>query len=371
VPPAHSEGNAPAPAPRSTPNGIDNIQVLRAAAALLVVFVHLDVFLRALGLGPFGHGGVDLFFIISGFIMVYTTRARPIGPAAFMVNRITRIAPIYWLITLAVYGVALAVPSLLQATSSDPEQLILSLLFIPFRKANGLVQPTLFVGWTLNYEMLFYALFSLGLMFPERRQGQFAVVGLLAVLVAVGLFVQPAGVIASFYTDPIVVEFAAGMALAALSSTWTVGSMLARRALTAMCAFGLVALALVPLWLPDLPRVITHGIPAALVASAAVVLHQSGIRWSRRWLLSLGDASYSLYLTHPFVTQAGQKAGKWIGLTPSIAAVLLLVTLAAVCIVGVITHVAIEKPLTKLAKRIADQLFLGQKPAPPQYARVD
>src|SRR5687767_4907064 len=83
---------------------IDNIQVLRAVAALLVVFVHLDGFLRVLGLRPFGHGGVDLFFVISGFIMVYTTRGRPITPAAFLLNRITRIAPIYWLITLAVFA---------------------------------------------------------------------------------------------------------------------------------------------------------------------------------------------------------------------------------------------------------------------------
>jgi exopolysaccharide production protein ExoZ len=357
----------------SDPRGsIDNIQVLRAVAALLVVFVHLDVFLRALGLEPFGHGGVDLFFVISGFIMVYTTRSRPIGPGAFMANRLTRIAPIYWLITVAVYAVALAAPALLQATSADPVQLIKSLLFVPFQKSNGLVQPVLFVGWTLNFEMFFYASFALGLMFPQRRVGAIAVMALLASLVLAGLVLRPENVVAAFYTRPIILEFAAGMALAWFGSGLTVASALGRRALVAATVLGLVALALVPLWAPEVSRVLTQGIPATVVAASAITLHQSGVRWSNRVLLLLGNASYSLYLTHPFVTQAAQKVGKLIGLSPLVAAVLTVVTLVAVCVTGIVTHLAIEKPLTKLAKAAADRLLLGQKPAAaPQYAPVD
>jgi exopolysaccharide production protein ExoZ len=367
-----SEPSAADRASRHASGSIDNIQVLRAVAALLVVFVHLDQFLRALGVPPFGHGGVDLFFVISGFIMVYTTRSRPIGPVAFMVNRITRIAPIYWLITLAVYAVALAAPSLLQATSASLEQLAKSLLFIPFQKSNGLVQPVLFVGWTLNFEMFFYAVFALGLMFPERRVGALVVMSLLAGLVLVGAVFQPRGVVAEFYTRPIIIEFAAGMALAWFGGGLTVASAVARRALTAVIVLGALALALVPLWAPDVSRVLTQGVPATVVATSAIVLHQSGVRWSSRVPLLLGNASYSLYLTHPFVTQAAQKAGKLLGLTPVVAVVLMAVTLVAVCVVGVITHLAIEKPLTRLAKAFADRLVVGQKPAvAPRYVRAD
>jgi exopolysaccharide production protein ExoZ len=352
---------------------IDNIQTLRALAALLVVFVHLDVFLRALGWQPFGHGGVDLFFIISGFIMVHTTRSRPVTPAAFMANRFTRIAPIYWLITLFVYVVALAAPSLLQATSSDPQQLAKSLAFIPFQKANGLVQPMLFVGWTLNYEMFFYALFAVGLLLPRRAFGALAVGAFITLLVVFGRLTRPESVLGAFYTRPIILEFAAGMALAALGSSVRVKTAPLRGALLALSALGLVCLAFVPLVFPDLSRLITQGLPALLVAACAIVLHQSGVRVGGRWLLLLGDASYSLYLTHPFVTQAAQKAGKLIGLTPALAAALIPVTLVLVCAVGIITHLSIERPLTRAVKTLMDRLLSAPaKPEPtPGLARVD
>jgi exopolysaccharide production protein ExoZ len=357
---------------------IDNIQTLRALAALLVVFVHLDVFLRALGVPPFGHGGVDLFFIISGFIMVHTTRARPVGPAAFLANRFTRIAPIYWLITLFVYAVALAAPSLLQATSSDPEQLAKSLAFIPFRKANGLVQPVLFVGWTLNYEMFFYALFAVGLLLPRRGLGALAVGAFIMLLVLFGWVAKPEGVLGAFYTRPIIVEFAAGMALAgitlsSLGSALRVQTALARGVLLAVCVVGLLCTAFVPLVYPQVSRLFTQGAPSALVVASAIVLHRSGVRVGGRWLLLLGDASYALYLTHPFVTQAAQKAGKLLGLTPGLAAALIPVTLVFVCAVGIITHLAVERPLTRLVKGVLDRLLAApNKPAPaPGFAPVD
>lgn len=364
-------------APAGARAGIDNIQVLRAVAALLVVFVHLDVFLRALAVEPFGHGGVDLFFVISGFIMVYTTRARPLTPAAFMLNRVTRIAPIYWLITLAVYSVALVAPSLLQATSSDPVQLGKSLLFVPFQKSNGLVQPVLFVGWTLNYEMFFYALFAFGLMFRPLALGGAVVVGLLGALVITGLVARPEGPVASFYTRPILLEFAAGMALGTLGSRVKSQTAGGRAVLLVLCLVGLAATAFVPLVWPEASRVITQGIPSVLVVGSAVLLHQSGVQLAgsgrvKRALLLLGNASYSLYLTHPFVTQAAQKLGKRLGLSPLVVVPSMLVTLALVCAVGILTHLLIERPLTKLAKSLAERWLVRSPPEPaPQYVRVD
>src|SRR3954451_25277970 len=93
---------------------------------------------------------VNLFFVISGFIMVYTTFSRPTRPAEFLCNRIARIVPLYWLMTLGTYSIAFVAPTLLQATSTNPLELLKSLFFVPFVKSNGLVQPVLFLGWTLN-----------------------------------------------------------------------------------------------------------------------------------------------------------------------------------------------------------------------------
>lgn len=361
------------PAPGRRPAGtIDNIQALRAIAALLVVFVHVDALLQALGIPAFGHGGVDLFFIISGYIMVYTTQARPIGPAAFLLNRITRIAPIYWLITLSVYALALVAPTLLQSTSSDPLELLQSLAFVPFEKSNGKLHPVLFVGWTLNYEMFFYALFALGLLAPRRRLGVLAVTAALAALVAVGPSVPPGDAVASFYTRPIVVEFAAGMALAVFGGRLVFRSRPGRAGLVALALAGLVATAAVPLWRPELSRVVTQGLPALVAVGAAVALHQSGLSLSQRWVIALGNASYSLYLVHPFVTQAVQKVARSIGLSPALAAVLLPVTLALVCLAGVLTHLWVEKPLTGLAKAAADRLLATPaKPPAAEYVRAE
>jgi exopolysaccharide production protein ExoZ len=352
---------------------IDNIQALRAIAALLVVFVHLDIFARALGVPTTGHGGVDLFFVISGFIMVHTTHARPIGPGAFLLNRLTRIAPIYWLLTLATFGVAWLLPGLMQATVADAEQLLLSLAFIPFRKSNGLVQPVLFVGWTLNFEMFFYALFALGLTFRDRRRGAQAVVLAIGLIVALGWWLRPENVVAAFYTRPIILEFAAGMGLAALGPGARCETPLGRRAVASLCALGLVALALVPVAFPVASRLLTHGVPALIVAACAIVLHHSGVSWSNRWLLLLGNASYSLYLTHPFVTQAAQKLGKSIGLTPAIALAGTLSTLILVALVGVGTHLWLEKPLTAFVKQRTQRLAAAwsKPPVAPGYARVD
>jgi exopolysaccharide production protein ExoZ len=347
---------------------IDNIQTLRAVAALLVVFVHLDVFLRALGVTPFGHGGVDLFFVISGFIMVHTTRARPVTAVEFMVNRITRIAPIYWLITLAVYAVALIAPSLLQATSSDPWQLLQSLAFIPFQKSNGLIQPVLFVGWTLNYEMFFYALFAVGLLFPTRAVGGVVVAVVIGLFALYGQVASPHSVPAAFYTRDIVLEFAAGMGLAALVPRIRGGAFVPKAALLAVCVLGLAAMAFLPLVFTEQSRLFTQGLPSLAVVAAAVVLHQQGLTVSSPLLLLLGNASYSIYLTHPFVTQAAQKAGKLLGLTPVVTVLLIVMTLLAVCVVGVGTHLVIERPLTRFAKGVADRLLALRRGRAPAHA---
>jgi exopolysaccharide production protein ExoZ len=112
------------------------------------------------------------------------------------------------------------------------------------------------------------------------------------------------------------------------------------------------------------------------VAASAIVLHQSGVTLalgarSLRAFLLLGNASYSIYLTHPFVTQALQKLGKRLGPSPALTVLLIAVTLLAVCAVGIITHLLVERPLTQVVKRLADRLFAGERrPAPaPGYAR--
>src|SRR6185503_14106408 len=131
----------------------------------------------------------------------------------FLRNRLTRIAPLYWTITFAVFGVALAAPSLMQSTTADPLHLLKSLAFIPSARGDGQLHPTVFVGWTLNYEMMFYLLFALGMMLPRRWLGLAMTGGLLVAAVVAGLVIRPQNQVVQFYVQPVILEFGAGMAL--------------------------------------------------------------------------------------------------------------------------------------------------------------
>ncbi|CAN7414150.1 acyltransferase family protein [Phenylobacterium sp. LjRoot219] len=112
-----------------------NLQMLRALAAYLVVLVHAEPLAVRAGLPErslhFGASGVDLFFVISGMIMVITTADRRHTPLSFLRDRLTRIAPLYWAITLAVFAMAWVAPALLQSTTADPVHLLKSMAFVP------------------------------------------------------------------------------------------------------------------------------------------------------------------------------------------------------------------------------------------------
>jgi peptidoglycan/LPS O-acetylase OafA/YrhL len=216
TPPVDNQSiDAPAePPPRAT---LLNVQALRALAAFMVVCVHLEALAILAGAAPHateaGNAGVDLFFVISGFIMVFTTGRKPQSPAGFFGARVRRIAPLYWSVTFAVFLVARLTPSLIQNTPSDLGRLLASLLFLPELRPDGTMRPVVFVGWTLNFEMAFYVLFALGLLAPRRWLGVAATVAVLAGAVAWGQAAKPTDPVLAFYTTPMVLEFGLGMLL--------------------------------------------------------------------------------------------------------------------------------------------------------------
>lgn len=346
---------APAPAdppaeppPRAT---LLNVQALRALAAFMVVFVHIEILaVRAgapEGVFRFGNAGVDLFFVISGFIMVFTTGRKPMGPVAFLAARWRRVAPLYWVVTLAVAAVAVAAPRLLQNTQVDLQHLVASLLFLPLRQADGAMRPVVFVGWTLNYEMAFYVLFALGLLFRRRASGVFAVLGVMAAAVAWAQVVRPTDPVALFYTAPMVLEFGAGMLL---GLAWTrlrvsrAGAWLLCAA--AAAAFGVI-LAAPWLW-PGAERAAVSGPAALVIVAAALGAERAGLSLRARWIRVLGNASYATYLSHFFVTQAVVLAAARLGLSgPLPTTAIILLAFAGVAAVGVGVHYGIERPMDR------------------------
>jgi exopolysaccharide production protein ExoZ len=289
-----------------------NVQVLRAIAALLVVHAHAagstGLGLRWVG----GADGVDLFFVISGFIIAYVAA---LEPSQFMTRRLIRIVPIYWTSTIALYLLVLALPRLFHTTSSDPVLLVRSLAFLPTASGvhteDGIPHPTLSGGWTLNYEMYFYAVFAVALAAAPRRATGIAVALLLAVLAAVQLTPLRDHPVAYFYGHPIILEFAYGIA-----AFHAVRYVEARRAgrrpaaaipgekaiLVAGVGLGLAALALRHELFGAAPRWLASGLPAFVVVVCAVLLERvHRVAITNRWAILVGDTSYVMYLIHAYV----------------------------------------------------------------------
>lgn len=313
---------------------LNSVQYLRAVAALAVVVFHAG---ERTGLHfSIGAAGVDIFFVISGFVMYLTSMRRPVTPGRFMLDRIKRIVPLYWIAT----GVMMAGAwvGLFPNLVLEPVHALASLFFIPMQSpSSGEVWPVLVQGWTLNYEMFFYLIFAASLFCPSRWRLAFAL-SLLAALVSAGALAAPAGAIALTYTQPILLEFAAGMLIAACwlkgwIPRWHTGLFLALAGLAGFAlifAFGLGFSALI------------CGPLAAMLVCGAITLETHGKMLRMPGLTYLGNASYSIYLWHTFAISVLVKIAGASGLPPLPS---FLLAIASGVVAGIISYQIIERPL--------------------------
>jgi exopolysaccharide production protein ExoZ len=342
------------------------VQVLRAIAAASVAMRHVQHDAATLGLQtglPFQawnpipwSAGVDVFFVISGLIMVHASQslfAKPGGARLFLTRRIARIVPLYWVATTLYVGIALLAPALLNQTYINSRFVLASYAFIPLARPDGVVQPVYELGWTLNYEMLFYVLFAAAIVLPLRWSAA-ALLATLTLLVVVGCFAAPLPGPFAFWTDPILLEFGFGIiiGLACIRG-------LRFRGLTRTClaGAGLAALLLAAAF-PDttslIPRPLVYGLPAGLIVAAAA-LAASGRPESRlaAWGAAAGNASYALYLFHPFVIRATRVVFGRTGLAEHLGPwAFIAIALAASFGVALITYRCFEKPLTRRVRRL-------------------
>jgi exopolysaccharide production protein ExoZ len=339
-----------------------SLQALRALAAVLVVLHHTggpDGFEAKVGgdprlfawAYPGGALGVDLFFVISGFIMLVTTDRIPRGWRSgreFLLRRISRVYPAYLVLTALVFVLYLVRPGLVNSSQETPPDVLASFLLLP---QEGL--PLLLVGWTLVYEMYFYLVFAASLLAPRRL--------LVPLLAAWGLLTVVLHGLVTPVSDPYLrlagnlqnLEFLLGVAVALVVT---------RRPVPPAALFLVPATVLLVVVGTQLARtgrppegwlhlVGVGGGCALLLAGVVSAELRNGWRTPQP-LVALGDASYSLYLVHvpalkavALVAVAVLPTGR-VAHVVAVAAALLL-TLAG----AAVYHVLVERPLSRWARR--------------------
>lgn len=354
------------------------VQALRGFAAAIVVIHHSTLMWTQRVISPDstaywanGAAGVDIFFVISGFVMAVSTigREHKTHPAGnFMMRRIIRIVPIYWFLTflyLLKWVVVHRYPQFANGAHSvkvSAAYIVSSLLFIPYRNSFGNTQPLLIVGWTLSFEMFFYLLFAGAL---ALRIGVVRVLTPILILLAiVGTMRSPSWPAFTSLASPLLLEFLAGLLL---------GHAVIRGFRSRNWLFPAAAAVALPILLFGSlsgPRILLWGVPAYLIVQGVVLLEDRwGTLWPK-WLLLIGDASYSLYLSHLLVFAVLIKILPRLHLMNhgivriQDEAITILICLVISVAVAIPLYWWVEKPATRILRRVI------LKEGPPQTAAV-
>ena len=339
-----------------------SIQYLRGLAALSVLGTHTLQWPLAeinMVLLKTGRLGVDVFFVISGFIITTIAGDGRFDPKEFLIRRAFRIVPAYWAATLLITILALAIPTQFRTTVPTTEGLLKSLLFIPSLEPKA---PLLLLGWTLNFEVFFYVIFA-SLFFLGSKARTLAMLGILGALVATGQFVTGLSHVEAIYTSPSLIGFGFGTILAQAhrhESFARICGQLRWAAIAAPCIL-LIAFYVVD-WGDGEEIALWKHLLMSLTASSIVLLglHREALgRIAHVTLFKyIGDISYSVYLFHIFFVGAIWAVAKryfdihqpleYLGF----AAFIILVGLAS----GLVCHHLIERP------------FLTSRPKPRRMA---
>lgn len=287
------------------PLKITSLQVFRALAAIVVVLFHITIYAQEKlkhafigGAFSFGHTGVDFFFVLSGFIIFYAHHdvfgdRSQLRSYAF--KRFIRIFPIYWIVTLTKLAVLLAVPAVAKSYERDPAVIVKSLLLIP-----QINLPIIGAAWTLSYELLFYFLFAVALWAGGKWAVRFMLAWCIAILgffiLKAGSFITTYSYLVDFFLNERNLEFLLGCAAAYLMLNQKIR-------LPAIWVLAGIAGWVLSGWFVNnngaVPAyTLLFGIPSfLLIAGMSAIESVRKVKWPNLFVF-LGDASYSIYLTH-------------------------------------------------------------------------
>lgn len=336
-----------------SPPTYTGVQAIRFIAAMLVVFTHATGMVNQRILHMEGDhfwvpgmAGVDLFFVVSGFVMAVSSRSL-IGRASawktFIIRRIIRIVPLYWIATTLKVVLVLALPALALNTPISTWSVIATYLFIPtFDNAGNFIFPVLKVGWSLNYEMLFYVLFALALFLRQPAVWFTGVAFILFTLINISA--GPNFPYAYIFLNPIMLEFVMGMLVAEFCKRgYTINPIFGAVAVIVSFAIMFSADDLSMWW-----RWVYWGIPAMVIVTVVIILEPLLRNYIPKILTTLGDSSYSLYLFHTFTVPLLGTIFIKLHLTDPVIAVIASMIISP--IIGLIIYKNLELPMTQWLK---------------------
>lgn len=336
---------------------LQNLQILRGISALLVCCFHARKFLNGdIKFGEIlfinGSIGVPIFFIISGFIMVYTTKELSSDPLKnvkdFLFKRIIRVAPLYYILTI----LFLIITNSVNFINDGIIRVLKVFLFMPIGNF-----PPLYVGWTLNFEMFFYLIFGISLMFKKKRYiflySVFAILIFIIPLINNGfvLLNSKNGYAVKTYLDlishPLLLQFLFGVFLGNILAKFRLNDFAIKLGvILSVLIFGLYYFNLFKFLLSDL-------IICGLLVFSIILLDLSNIKFTKpKPLIYFGDISYSIYLVHPIIILFLPQLFSKIGLTQLIDSKLFFLIILIVTILSsTILYELIEKRLTSYLRR--------------------
>ncbi len=327
---------------------IKNLQVLRAIAALLVVFFHCDF----LGF-KVGQFGVDIFFVISGYIISFILNKRT---DYFLPKRFIRVIPMYYLFTLLVILVWLIYPQSMNNVYVSAQSVYKSLLFIPY--TIGASGPILSIGWTLNYEIFFYITVGLSVMVIKNPLGALisSAASLIILVVCAALF-KPSSEFLTFYGDQIALEFIFGIVLFYITKRFheTLSKKPSVLLAGLLALFSIIIMIYCDYYKIYFSRVLSFGIPAFFIVLFFInsEIFVKGNNRIYNYFYEIGNASYVVYLAHPFIIFfIARLISPIFGVNLFYAILELVIKLFLVVLISNWIHKKIELPVVKSIEKL-------------------
>ena len=331
-----------------------NIQTLRGLAACMVVLYHASEGWSLFASGNYSHawypgaGGVDLFFVISGFVMAISAIGKGRGSKAslsFFKRRVIRVMPLYWLATtLLILKIRLGLVHGSALVHLSIKSALLSYLLIPYQPD---ASPLVGHAWTLSYEMFFYLCLAAALLTRKKIVTLISV--FLSALVILGMFRTDHWPMVTVLFSPWLLEFLSGLWLGvAVKEGYRLNNRLSGSVGIGALTFLCVTPGATPM------QHLIRGVCALGVVQAAVFLEPKLGGRMPRWALLIGDSSYSLYLIHlffiVFFVSLLHRANLISVGRVDLRDELLTVVFCLVCsaLLGIVIHKLVEYPMNRL-----------------------